>query len=295
MRIYIVESMALDAVQKARLAKLGKVKYFEGIPDLNELLKRVEGADIICCDWSPIDAAIPRISGTKLISLPFTGVGFLPLKEAAAKGIRIANSPGPFTESVGEFGIGLMLAVMRKIYLYARNEPKLELSTSPYGKIILILGAGRIGNYVGKQAEALGMRVLFWKRSDRLETMLKGADVVYCALPLSDETKGLLGEKEFTAMKHGAYFVTTSHHQIYDNIALLKALDRNLAGAAIDLEGINCGDYKSEIWQKLKNHPKILLTPHVAFKSDYGQKRAYDIMIDNIETFIKDKPQNIVN
>ena len=110
MKIHIVESMALDAAQKAKLAKLGKVEYFEGIPDLGELLKRVEGADIVCCDWSPIDSAIPKMRGLKLISLPFTGVGFLPLKEASAKGIKVANSPGPFTESVGEFGIGLMLA-----------------------------------------------------------------------------------------------------------------------------------------------------------------------------------------
>jgi phosphoglycerate dehydrogenase-like enzyme len=91
--IRVVESMALNAEQKDRLSKLGRVKYFEGVPDLNELLKRVEGADIVCCDWSPIDAAIPKMMGPKLISLPFTGVGFLPLKEAAAKGIKMVNSP----------------------------------------------------------------------------------------------------------------------------------------------------------------------------------------------------------
>jgi glycerate dehydrogenase len=188
-----------------------------------------------------------------------------------------------------------MLAVMRKIYCYVGNESKPELTTSSCGKMLLVLGAGRIGSCIGKLAKALGMKVVFWKRGDRLETLLKDADVVYCALPLSDETKGLVGEKEFVAMKQGTYFVTTSHYQIYDNAALMRALDRNLAGAAIDLEGINCGDYKSEIWQKLKSHPKILLTPHVAFKSDYGQRRAYDIMIDNIEAFVNGNPQNVVN
>ncbi|MFA4946737.1 MAG: 2-hydroxyacid dehydrogenase [Candidatus Micrarchaeia archaeon] len=271
MKIHVVESMALDREQKARLAKLGEVKYFEGVPSVDELLERVEGADVVCCDWAPIDAAIPKMKrGSKLVSLPFTGVGFLPLKEASAKGIKIANAPGAFTESAGEFGVGLMLALMRKICVYARDEPKPELAASPHGKTIVILGAGRIGGYVGKLAGALGMRVVFWKRGDGLEKILKEADVVYCALPLSDDTKGLLGGKEFAAMKRGAYFVTTSHHEIYDDAALLKALDDNLAGAAMDLEGINCGDYESTTWRKMKSHPKILVTPHVAFKSDYG-------------------------
>ena len=295
MKIHIVESMALSVEQKARLKKLGKVKYFVGIPDTNELLKRMSGADIIALDWAPLDAAIPKMkAGVKLISLPFTGVGFLPLKAAAAKGVKIANAPHPFTESVGEFGIGLIIALVRKICFY-RNELKPELTPALYGKTLGILGAGHIGAYVGKVAEALGMRVLFWRRGDKLVSILKNSDIVYCALPFSDETKGLLGAKEFGAMKRGAFFVTTSHHKIYDSAALLKALDKNIAGAAMDLEGTNCGDYSSEPWCKFKAHAKVLATPHVAFKSDYGQACAYNVMIDNIEAFVRGKPQNIVN
>jgi phosphoglycerate dehydrogenase-like enzyme len=295
-QIHVAESMNLTAEQRMRLEKLGKVKYFEGVPETDELLKRAEGAAILCCDWAPIDAAIPKMKpGVKLISLPFTGVGFLPLKEAVSKGIKIANSPGCFTESVGEFGMGLMLALVRKIYSYARDEPKPEIAGCLYNRTIGILGAGRIGSYVGKLAAAFGMKVLFWKRGDDLPKVLKNSDIVYCALPLSDETKGLLGEKEFASMKHGSYFVTTSHHLIYNHTALLKALDKKLEGAAMDLEGTNCGDYNTEVYMKFKNHPKVLATPHVAFKTDYGQKRGYDIMVDNIEAFVKGKPINIVN
>jgi D-3-phosphoglycerate dehydrogenase len=296
MKIHIVEPMSLSAKQKARLSKLGEVKYFEGVPDADELLKRAEGADILAADWAPIDAAIPRMKpGIKLISFPFTGVGFLPLKEAAANGIKIANSPGYSTESVGEFGIGLMLALVRKLYSYARGEPNPEVARSLYGKTIGILGAGSIGEYVGKLAKSFGMRVVFWKRGEDISKVLKGADIIYCALPLSDKTKGLLGDKEFALMKNGAYFVTTSHNLIYTHEALLKALDRNLAGAAMDLEGTNSGDYNAEAYLKFKNHPKVLVTPHVAFKTDYALKRGYDIMIDNIEAFVEGKPINIVN
>src|ERR1700677_4703456 len=111
MKIHVVESIKFDDKQKRRLKKLGEVRYFEGLPSVDELLNRSEGADILCVDWAPIDTAIPRMNeGVKLISLPFTGVGFLPLKEASAIGIKIANAPDFGTESVGEFGVGLMLS-----------------------------------------------------------------------------------------------------------------------------------------------------------------------------------------
>lgn len=296
MNIHVVESMTLTVEQKARLEKLGTVKWFEGSPDVNELLQRSEGADILAVDWAPIDATIPKMKpGVKLVSLPFTGVGFLPLKNAADKGIKIANSPGYSTESVGEFGIGLMLALVRKIAFYARSELKPEVASCLYGRTIGILGAGRIGTYVGRVAKKLGMKVIMWKRGRNLSLVLKKSDILYCALPFSDETKGLLGEKEFALMKNGSYFVTTSHNLIYNHDSLLKALSNNIAGAAMDLEGTNSGDYKAEVYLKFKNHPKIIVTPHVAYKTDYAIKRGYDMMIDNIEAFVQGKPANIVN
>jgi len=295
-KIHVVEGMKLSEEQKRRLDSLGEVKYFDGIPDGPELLKRVKGADVVAADWSPIDSEIPKMpQGIKLIAVPFTGVGFLPLKEAAAKGIKIANAPGYATESVGEFGVGLMIAVVRGLHAYAKDEPKPSVTPSLCGRTIGILGAGRIGTYVGKVAKKLGMKVIYWKRGKRLSSVLKRSDVVYCALPLSEETKGLLGEKEFGMMKSGSYFVTTSHIQIYNHEALLNALNNNLAGAAVDLEGTAEGDYGSDVYMKLKSNPKVLVTPHVAYKTDYAIRRGYDIMIDNIKAFVEGKPINIVN
>jgi phosphoglycerate dehydrogenase-like enzyme len=296
MRIHVVEAMKLDEKQKRRLKKLGEVTYFDGMPTTDELVTRCGGAEIVCANWAPIDEAIPRMgSGVRLIAVPFTGVGWLPLKEAADKGIRIANAPGYGTESVGEFGIGLMLCIARGIHEYGNAQPEPRHYPSLYKKRILVLGRGRIGSYVAKVSKALGMKVSLWVRGDNLMDLIKDADVVYSALPLNDQTKGLLGEREFGAMKEGSFFVSTSHEKIYDHKALLKALSSNLAGAAMDLEGINAGDYKSEVYTEFKYHPKILVTPHIAWKSDYAVRKGFDIMIDNIEAFIRGSPANLVN
>lgn len=116
------------------------------------------------------------------------------------------------------------------------------------------------------------------------------SDVLFCALPLSDETKGIIGKKEFSLMRKGSYFVTISPPELYDSEALLEALKKNLAGAAMDNS-----DYKSPEYTKFRNNEKVLLTPHIAYKTNYGIKKSYDILIDNIEAFIKWKPINLVN
>jgi phosphoglycerate dehydrogenase-like enzyme len=296
MKIHVVESMEMTPEQKARLNKLGEVKWFDGTPDVDELLKRCEGADVVLFDWAPMDKAIPLLKpGVKMMTIPAMGVGFLPLKEAAAKGIKIANAPGFAKESTGELGIGLMLAATRRICYYECEKGKPLNSPCLFGKTIGIIGAGRIGSYVGRVAEALGMKVVDYKRGGDLLAVLTQSDVVFCALPLSDETKGLLGAKEFAAMKKGAFFVTTSHNKIYDHDALLAALDSHLGGAAIDLEGTDMGDYGSDAYKKLDSHPKIVLTPHIGSYTDYATRVKYDMIIDNVEAFTKGKPINIVN
>ncbi len=291
MKIHVAESINLSKEQKKRLEKLGEVKYFDGLPNEDQFLERVKGADIVALDWSPIDSAIPKMkSGVKLVSLPYTGVGFIPVKEAAKKGIKIANAPDFGTETVGEFGIGLMIALVRRIYAYAKGETEKLTTPVLYGKTVGILGAGRIGQYFGNIAKALGMKVIYWKRGENMSEVIKSSDIIFCALPLSEETKGLLGKKEFSMMKDGSYFVTVSPPEIYDSDALLGALDKNLAGAAMDNS-----DYKSSEYLKFKDNKKVLLTPHIAYKTDYGIKKSFDIMIDNIEAFVKGKPINLVN
>ena len=96
-------------------------------------------------------------------------------------------------------------------------------------------------------------------------------------------------------MKQYSYFVTVTRSEIVDEDALIDALDNgHLAGAASDCGGILVGDTDDPLYQKMLNHPKVLVTPHIAYNSEKSRKTGADIMIDNVEAYIKGKPQNVV-
>ncbi len=120
--------------------------------------------------------------------------------------------------------------------------------------------------------------------------------MVIDALGLNDTTKGLLDKKFFNSLKKGSFFITVTSQKIYDSKAMLSALDKGiLAGAATDAGGILPGDTDDPYYKKLLKHPKVLVTPHISFQSDVTVKVAGDMMIENIEAYLKGKPINVVN
>jgi glycerate dehydrogenase len=105
----------------------------------------------------------------------------------------------------------------------------------------------------------------------------------------------LLGKKFFSSMKRGSFFVSTSRNKTYDFSALKEALDNGiLSGAADDAASADIGDINSDYYKNLLKHPKILATPHIAWNTDSERRKSNDIMIDNIEAWLKKKPMNLI-
>ncbi|MBN1646064.1 hypothetical protein JW868_03440 [Candidatus Woesearchaeota archaeon] len=139
------------------------------------------------------------------------------------------------------------------------------------------------------------MNVNVFKKGDDLIVSIKEADVVVDCLALNDSTKGLLNRDFFQSFKKGSFFITITSTQIYNLDALKEALNQGIiAGAASDAGSAQSGNVRDPKYLTILDHPKILATPHIAYNSDVTKRVCYDMMIDNIEEWLKGKPINLV-
>jgi len=237
----------------------------------------------------------------KLISFPFVGVGWLDLKRLSGNNVKIANAPGCNKAAVSEWIIGMMIMLSRKLLKYidtdsVREEDFLGRIPGLTGKKVAMLGKGNVGSTVGKICEAFDMEVDYFLEGDDLLSSVKDSDFVVNCLANNSETKGLLGKEFFQSLKEGSFFLSVTDTDIYDIGGLISALDSgHLGGAAIDPAGIGIFDAEGDVYLKLKNHPKIIATPHIAFHTDLTTRRANNIMIDNVEAWINGKPINVIS
>lgn len=271
--------------------------------------------------------ALPSL---KFISVRATGYDNVDLEAAKEKGIKVSNVPSYGEHTVAEFTFGLILNLSRKIYqavdqIREIGNWKVENLTGfdLHSKTLGIVGTGRIGRHVAKIAKGFEMKILSYDTHPdeplskeyglqyvSLSELLNKSDIVTLHVPYMKETHHLLGEKEFSQIKVGAYLVNTSRGAIVDTNALFKALqEKRLAGAALDVleeEGVVKDEMgfifsgKSEehdIKTILSNHilidmPGVLITPHNAFNSKEAFERISDTTVSNIKSFTEG---NLVN
>ncbi|MDO8507672.1 MAG: NAD(P)-dependent oxidoreductase [bacterium] len=299
-KIVVSEGLRLSPEQEKRLKALGNCAiYNEAAKSDEEALKRFKEADVICTESAPIENVIYSLKD-KLVCFPFVGMGWLDLKKLDAKGVKVANAPGCNKSAVTEWVISMMIMAARELYSVI-NKPSDSYAGFPMettglaSKNVTILGKGNIGKQVHGVCNALGMNVMVFSRGDDIKKSVENADFVINCLARNKETEGILDENFFGAMKERAYFISATSLQIYDIDALKKSLDiGKLSGAAIDLEGVKVGDSSDPLYKGLAKHPKILVTPHIAFNTDVSMKVGNDIMIDNAEAWINGRPINIV-
>jgi phosphoglycerate dehydrogenase-like enzyme len=165
-----------------------------------------------------------------------------------------------------------------------------------HGKTAVIIGVGGIGTQIAVRAKAFGMTVIgvdpndipftpYLDRSvwpDRLDSVLPEADVVFISAPHTPATDKMIGAAQFAKMKKGVWFIAVSRGKIYDNAALVEALKSgHVAGAGLDV---------TETEPLPKGHPlwstgRVIITPHIAGRSDGDAGRYHDIYIENLIRF----------
>ena len=225
----------------------------------------------------------------KVIGRAGVGVDNIDVAAALARGITVVNSPLAASAAVAEHTLGLMLALARSIptadasMKQGRWEKSAFMGGELSGKTLGLIGIGRIGALVAERAIAFGMSILAYDpylsaeqiRERRAEpatfdAVLARSDYLSLHLPLTAETRGLIGSAQFAQMKPGARLVCTARGGVIDEDALRAALDSGaLAGAALDVfaeEPPPPGGIAA--------HARVVATPHVGAQTAEAQARA---------------------
>lgn len=244
--------------------------------------------------------ALPRV---EVISS--FGVGYDPIDIGAAKerGIIVANTPDVLTECVADTALSLMLAMMRRIpqadqFVRQGKWPtdKFPLTDKLGGKLMGVLGLGRIGQAIAKRAEAFGVEIAYYgprkkadilyKYYDSLVAMAKDIDILMIACPGGKETQGLVNQAVIDALGTKGYVVNIARGSVVDEPALVKALvDGKLAGAGLDVF-VDEPNVPRELW-KLDN---VALAPHVGSATHQTRQAMGDLVLKNLAAHFAGKP-----
>ncbi|AJA49929.1 glycerate dehydrogenase [Clostridium pasteurianum DSM 525 = ATCC 6013] len=286
------------------------VYYDTRTEDTKELIERAANAEIVMLANLPFRReVIENCPKLKMISVAFTGVDHVDMDVCREKGITVCNAAGYSTNAVAELVYGLAISVIRNI-VPCDNATRTEktknglVGTELFNKKFGVVGTGAIGLRVAEIASAFGCEVLAYSRTQRtdavekgvkyvdLDTLLKESDIVSLHVPLNESTKNLIDEKKINLLKSSAILINTARGPVVDNTALAKALNEGkIAGAGIDVFE---NEPPIESVHPLVSAKNTVLTPHVAFATEEALYIRAQIVFDNIDKWLKGKPQNVI-
>ena len=308
MRIAVMEPLGVEQEKFMQIAReaVGNdveiVCYDTRTTDVEELGRRGRDADIIAIGNLPFPREVlEKCENVKMLAVAFTGLDHVDLKYCEERGIKVQNCAGYATTAVAELTFGLLLDLCRNIGkcdTAARNGGTKAglIGFELEGRTMGIVGTGAIGARVAKLAAAFGMDVIAYSRTPgkvagvryvSLEELLAQADVVSLHVPLTDETRGMIGAEELALMKKTAVLVNTARGPVVDTKALADALNSGrIAGAAIDVFD---KEPPLDADEPLINAKNTVVTPHVAFATDESMLKRPEIEFRNKAEVIKDK------
>lgn len=293
------------------------VSRFDRTLTSREIIKYAKGVDaLLCLLTDKINSEVMDGIGKqlKIIANYAVGVDNIDLEAAKSRGIMVSNTPGILTEAVVEHTVALLFTAVKRIAEADRFtragkfngwEPMLFLGSGVSGKILGIIGLGRIGGEVAKRMrDGFNVRIIYYDqvRNEEiekslnieyfdLETLLKMADFVSIHVPLLPSTRHLIGEQELKLMKPSAYLINTSRGPVVDEKALVEALkNKTIRGAALDVF-----EFEPKLSSGLAKLNNVVLTPHIASATEETRGKMSEMAAQNIiDVLSGGKPKNIV-
>jgi glyoxylate reductase len=257
-----------------------------------------------------VDAGLlDRLPGVRVISNFGVGVDHIDVAAATARGIPVGNTPGILDGATADLAFALLLAVGRRLVegdRYARGpdflhyDPSFLLGREIHGSTLGIVGLGRIGEQVARRARGFDMTVLYHNRRRRpqaeetlgarhvsLTELLASSDYVVLTVPLTEETRGLIGRTELARMKSSACLINVSRGPVVDTDALTEALTaRTIHAAALDV---------TDPEPLPRDHPllrldNVIITPHLGSATEQTRQRMAEVSVENLLTGLAGRP-----
>jgi phosphoglycerate dehydrogenase-like enzyme len=297
------QGVALDMADWSRVQQQARVTVFrDHLSGEDVLVQRLAPFHVLCVmrERTPLPRRVlERLPNLKLICSTGERNASIDVKAARELGIGVTHTRYISTPTI-ELTWALIFAFARNLTGEAasvrRGGWQISIGTDLDGKVLGILGLGRIGSQVAQIARAFNMEVIAWSTNltaeraqeagARLVTkaeLFREADIVTVQLVLSDRTRGIVGAAELAQMKPSAYLVNTSRGPIVDEAALVAALkERRLAGVALDTFDIEPLP-RDQPFRELEN---VLATPHIGYVTKREYELFYGDTVTNIEAWL---------
>ncbi|RDE14044.1 MAG: D-glycerate dehydrogenase [Candidatus Thorarchaeota archaeon] len=319
--VFVTRKIPMDGLRIIKQEFHASVWENEMPPSKEQIIengKDCEGIVTLLSD--PISAdIIERLPNLRVIAQYAVGYDNIDLKYATKRGIIVTNTPGVLTETTADLTWALIMAASRRIVeadRYVRRGnwrvawgPELLLGSDIHGATLGIIGLGRIGAAVARRACGFDMKILYSSRSTResdkslpenlgaqrvdMDTLLRESDVVTLHVPLTPETRHLIGKVELAKMKPSAILVNTSRGPVVDEEALYQALrSKRLAAAGLDV----FAEEPIRLDSPLLELENVVLLPHIGSASTRTRSTMAKMCAENLRAALSGaRPPNIVN
>jgi glycerate dehydrogenase len=316
MKIVVLDAFAMNPgdLSWEQLKNIGNTEIYDrSLPE--ESIKRVSDAEIILTNKALVNKDIIEAApNLKYIGVMATGYNVVDITEAHTRNIIVTNVPSYSTASVAQLTFAFILELANHTALYAQSvkngdwvrskdfsyhlKPIMELQNKTLG----IIGFGQIGQNVAKIALAFGMRIISSHKHperDKMEgvtfvdekTCFKEADIVSLHCPLTQDNSEFVNKQLLATMKPKAFLVNTSRGGLVNENDLAEALNHEtITGAALDVLSTEPPSANNP----LLHAKNCLINPHVAWATFESRTRLMDVVVNNIESFLKGKPVNVI-
>lgn len=306
MKIVILDAATLGAdIDLSPITSLGETVVYQSTPQ-SEVAARLADADVAVLNKLKMnEESLKNAHRLRLICVSATGYDNIDTTYCKSRGIALYNVPGYSTDSVAQLTAAMALSLATHLTAYRDHvhsgayttggvanhlSPVYhELSSMTWG----VVGGGAIGTRVAEIAEALGCRVLLCRRKQQerftqvpLAELLERSDIVSLHVPLSAETRGVIGKAEIARMKDGAILINVARGAVTDEAALAAAIESGkLGGLGVDVYSTEPFS-QDHPFTRLTGRENVCLTPHMAWGSAEARARCVGTMAANIQSYL---------